>query len=76
MGKRDMHAGGVNRKRKGRTENCEDFGRVLGMNMKDLQMGLRGEIDDRLMERIKKIDVGPEIEEIGARHQKPKGLGL
>ena len=41
-------------------ENCEEFGRVLGMNMQDWWMGLRGQIDDKLLEKIKKIDKSSE----------------
>ena len=40
-------------------ENCKEFGRVLGMNLQDWWTGLRGQIDDRLVEKIKKIDEGP-----------------
>ena len=39
-------------------KNYEEFGRVLGMNMQDWWMDLRGQIDDRLLEKIKKIDEG------------------
>ena len=54
-------------------ENCEEFGRVLGMNVQDWWMGLRGQIDDRLLEKIKRTDM--KIEGTGARQQdnkKPK----
>ena len=41
-------------------ENCEELGRVLGMNVQDCWMGLRGQINDRLLEKIKRIDEGPQ----------------
>ena len=41
-------------------EKCEEFECVLGMNMQDWWMSLRGQIDDRLLEKIKKIDERPE----------------
>ena len=41
-------------------ENSEEFGRVLGMNVQDSWMDLRGQIDDRLLEKIKRIDEGPQ----------------
>ena len=48
------------RKKKQNTENCEEFGRVLGMDVQDRWMGLRGQIDDILLEKIKRIDEGPQ----------------
>ena len=41
-------------------ENCVEFGRVLGMNVQDGWMGLRGQIDDRLLKKIKRIEEGPQ----------------
>ena len=41
-------------------ENCEEFGRVLGMNVQVWWMGIRGQIVDRLLEKIKRIDEGPQ----------------
>ena len=37
-------------------ENCEEFGRILGMNVQDWWMGLMG----TNRRKIKKIDEGPE----------------
>ena len=37
-------------------EVCEDFGRVLGMNMGNWWMGQRGQIEDRVLKKLKKID--------------------
>ena len=45
---------------KEKAEHIEEFGRVLGMNMMDWWMGLRGQRDDRLLEKIKKIDKVPQ----------------
>ena len=42
------------------TENCVEFGRALGMNAQVWWMELRGQIDYRLLEKIKMIDEGPE----------------
>ena len=39
-------------------ENCEEFGRDLGMNVQDWWMSLRRQIEDRLLEKIKRIDEG------------------
>ena len=47
-------------KKKADIENCVEFERVLGMNMDDWGMGLRGQIEERLVEKVKKIDEGPE----------------
>ena len=38
----------------------EEFEMVLGMNVQDWWMGLRGQIDDRLLEKINKIGEGPQ----------------
>ena len=50
----------VEKERAEHIENCVEFGRVLGMNVQDWWMGLRGQIDDRLLEKIKRIDEGPQ----------------
>ena len=43
--------------RKGGTRRrCKDFGRVLGMNMGNWWMGQRGQIEDRVLKKLKKID--------------------
>ena len=54
--------GGCNeeKERAEQIENGEEFGRVLGMNVQDWWMGLRGQIDDRLLVKIKRIDKGPQ----------------
>ena len=39
-------------------ESCEEFGRVLRMNVQDWWMGLSEQIDDRL-EKNKRVDEGP-----------------
>ena len=48
----------VEKERAEHIENCVEFGMVLGMNVQDWWMGLRGLIDDRLLEKIKRIDGG------------------
>ena len=61
MGESEMRK----KKEKERAEgvkNCEDFGTVLRMKMRNWWMGLRRYIDDRLLEQIKKIEEGPEEE--------------
>ena len=50
----------VEKERAEHVENCEEFGRVLGMNVQDWWMGLRGQIDDRLVEKIKRLLEGPQ----------------
>ena len=73
---REFHAGGckVEKERAEHIENCVGFGRVLGMNVQDWWMGLRGQIDDRLLEKIKRIDEGPQEDRRNgskSRNQKP-----